>query len=201
MKLATFVLGKYQSNCYLLYKNYKAMIIDPGYPEKDLIDYLEKYGLILDIIYITHGHSDHVGGVNFLKKRYPNAVVYAPKKDFYWYSKDSHKEIFEDIIVDRYVKENDIVYFGEKAFRVIETPGHSYGSSCLYYDNVLFSGDTLFYLSVGRTDLYLGSQTDLIKSIKNKLFILPKNTVVYPGHGRKTTIIHEINNNPFVGKE
>lgn len=201
MRIMSFVLGEYQSNCYVLFKNYKAMIIDPGYNSKELENFLLENGLMVESIYITHGHFDHVGGVNSLKRRYPSMTVYAPKKDTYWYMKDPKNGIYEDIIIDKYVNEGDYVYFQGVVFKVIETPGHSYGSTCLYTDGVLFSGDTLFYHSVGRTDFYLGDSRALYKSIKMKLYLLPDETVVYPGHGRKTTILEEKLNNPFVRKE
>lgn len=201
MNLIRFVLGQYQSNCYILYENYEAMIIDPGYPDKQIIDFLEEHGIVLKKIYITHGHFDHTGGVNMLKKRYPGAIVYAPRKDMYWYMKDPKNGIYEDVIIDEFVSEDDYIIFQEVPFKVIETPGHSYGSTCLYYNKVLFSGDTLFYHSVGRTDLYLGDQQALLNSINNKLYLLPDDTVVYPGHGNQTTIMEEKINNPFTRRE
>lgn len=201
VKLKTFALGEYQTNCYVLYKDYKAMIIDPGYSSKEIEDFLLNNGIVLESVFITHGHFDHVGGVNSLKKKYPNITVYAPKKDAYWYMRDPRNKIYEDIMVDKYVTEKDIINFQGVIFKIIETPGHTYGSVCLYADKVLFSGDTLFYHSVGRTDLYLGDTKALFESVKNKLFALPDDTIVYPGHGRATTIFEEKTNNPFVGKE
>lgn len=201
VKLKTFALGEYQTNCYVLYKDYKAMIIDPGYSSKEIEDFLLNNGIVLESVFITHGHFDHVGGVNSLKKKYPNITVYAPKKDAYWYMRDPRNKIYEDIMVDKYVTEKDIINFQGVIFKIIETPGHTYGSVCLYADKVLFSGDTLFYHSVGRTDLYLGDAKALFESVKNKLFALPDDTIVYPGHGRATTIFEEKMNNPFVGKE
>lgn len=201
VKLKTFVLGEYQSNCYILYKDYEAMIIDPGYVSPEVENFLLDNGLILKKIYITHGHFDHVGGVNFFKKKYPSITVYAPKKDSYWYMKDPKNNVYEDIMIDKFVTENDFISFGGTIFTIIETPGHTYGSTCLYANNILFSGDTLFYHSVGRTDLYLGDSKALYESIKNKLYILPNDTVVFPGHGRKTTILEEKINNPFIREE
>ena len=80
VKLKTFALGEYQTNCYVLYKDYKAMIIDPGYSSKEIEDFLLNNGIVLESVFITHGHFDHVGGVNSLKKKYPNITVYAPKR-------------------------------------------------------------------------------------------------------------------------
>lgn len=201
VKLVTFTLGEYQSNCYILYKNYRAMIIDPGYSSALVEDFLLNNGLILESIYITHGHFDHLGGVNTLKRKYPSITVYAPRKDAYWYMRDPKNKIYEDIMIDKYVTEKDFINFQGKIFKIIETPGHTYGSTCLYGNNVLFSGDTLFYHSVGRTDLYLGDSKALYESIINKLFLLPDDTIVFPGHGRPTTILEEKINNPLVRKE
>lgn len=201
MNLFRFPLGEYQSNCYILVKGFEAMIIDPGYPSKELDDFITSNGLRVKIIYITHGHFDHTGGVNTLKRRYPKLTVFAPRKDMYFYSRNPKELIYEDVLIDKYVTEGDIISFHDANFEVIETPGHSYGSTCLYYDKVLFSGDTLFYHSVGRTDLYLSNTKDLYNSIHYKLFNLPDDTAVYPGHGRSTTILEEKLNNPIVGRK
>lgn len=198
MNLKVFVLGPYQSNCYVLYKDFKAMVIDPGFESKELLGFLNENGLIVEIIYITHGHIDHVGGVNFLKKNFPKAIVYAPIKDRYWYAKNPQMGLFEDVKIDIFTKEGDLIPFFDYLFKVIETPGHSYGSTSLYYNNVLFSGDTLFKGTVGRTDLYLSSFADLEHSIKNKLYKLPNKTVVYSGHGPLTTIEFEKKHNYFI---
>ncbi len=198
LNIKVFVLGAYQSNCYVLYKDFKAMVVDPGYESLELSNFLSSKGLVVDVIYITHGHIDHVGGVNYLKKFFPSATVYAPLKDHYWYSKNPRKGLYEDVLIDVFVKEGDYVSFFDYLFKVIETPGHSYGSSCLYYDRILFSGDTLFKGSIGRSDLYLGNYKDLEQSIKQKLYTLPEETIVYPGHGDATTIGFEKRHNYFV---
>lgn len=198
LNIKVFVLGGYQSNCYVLYQGFKAMVIDPGYESVELVQFLSSKGLVVEVIYITHGHIDHVGGVNYLKRQFPQATVYAPLKDHYWYSKDPRKGLHEDVSIDVFVKEGDYVSFLDYVFKIIETPGHSYGSSCLYYDRILFSGDTLFKGSIGRSDLYLGNHKDLEQSIKNKLYTLPDKTIVYPGHGEVTTIGFEKRHNYFV---
>lgn len=198
MNLQKFVLGDYQSNCYILYDNFKAMIIDPGYESKELMHFLDDNGLQVEVIYVTHGHIDHIGGVNALKRKFKNATVYAPIKDQYWYSRNPRLGLHETLLVDVYVKENDVVLFLDKTFKVIETPGHSYGSTILYFDRVLFSGDTLFKNSIGRTDLYLGDFRSIMDSIKNKILTLPLDTIVFPGHGSETILKNEKENNPFI---
>ena len=198
MNLQKFVLGDYQSNCYILYDNFKSMIIDPGYESKELMHFLDDNGLQVEVIYVTHGHIDHIGGVNALKRKFKNATVYAPIKDQYWYSRNPRLGLHETLLVDVYVKENDVVLFLDKTFKVIETPGHSYGSTILYFDKVLFSGDTLFKNSIGRTDLYLGDFRSIMDSIKNKILTLPLDTIVFPGHGSETILKNEKENNPFI---
>ncbi len=198
MNLQKFVLGDYQSNCYILYDNFKAMIIDPGYESKELMHFLDDNGLQVEVIYVTHGHIDHIGGVNALKRKFKNATVYAPIKDQYWYSRNPRLGLHETLLVDVYVKENDVVLFLDKTFKIIETPGHSYGSTILYFDKVLFSGDTLFKNSIGRTDLYLGDFRSIMDSIKNKILTLPLDTIVFPGHGSETILKNEKENNPFI---
>jgi len=174
------------------------MVIDPGYESKELMHFLDDNGLQVEVIYVTHGHIDHIGGVNALKRKFKNATVYAPIKDQYWYSRNPRLGLHETLLVDVYVKENDVVLFLDKTFKVIETPGHSYGSTILYFDKVLFSGDTLFKNSIGRTDLYLGDFRSIIESIKNKILTLPLDTLVFPGHGPETIIKNEKENNPFI---
>jgi glyoxylase-like metal-dependent hydrolase (beta-lactamase superfamily II) len=181
-----------------LYDNFKAMIIDPGYESKELMHFLDDNGLQVEVIYVTHGHIDHIGGVNALKRKFKNATVYAPIKDQYWYSRNPRLGLHETLLVDVYVKENDVVLFLDKTFKIIETPGHSYGSTILYFDKVLFSGDTLFKNSIGRTDLYLGDFRSIMDSIKNKILTLPLDTIVFPGHGSETILKNEKENNPFI---
>lgn len=198
MNIKTFVLSRYQSNCYVLYNDFEAMIIDPGDQSDKLNTFLADKGLVVKVIYITHGHIDHVGGVNALKRRFPNCIVYAPLKDHFWYAKNPKFGLTEDVLIDVYVKEGDIVLFQDQTYEVMETPGHSYGSTCLLYKKTLFSGDTLFKGSIGRTDLYLGNFEEIKASIQNKLYRLPNHTLVYPGHGEPTTIEFEKKHNPFV---
>lgn len=201
MEIKRFTLGDIKSNCYILYKNQHAMVIDPGYDSIEVKQFLADYDLMVDIIYATHGHFDHIGGINALKTLYPTAEVIAPKVDevffdpAYGISRLGYK-----VMVDTYL-EPDIdqeITFQGLTFKVLHTPGHSKGGTCLYTKDILFSGDTLFYMTVGRTDLYLSSYEDLEDSILNKLYTLPDDTICYPGHGRTTHIGFEKKYNSVV---
>lgn len=200
MTIKRFTLGAVQSNCYVLHINNKALVIDPGYESDLVLNYLTNHSLDVEIIYITHGHFDHIGGVNQLKTIYPNASVYAPLLDAELMDKDYGIQTIEKVMVDFYIKQADfqVLPFSQKPFRVLYVPGHSKGSTALYAQGILFSGDTLFRGSIGRTDLYLGNFDELIHSIKTSFYTLPEDTIVYPGHGFQTTINQEKKYNPFV---
>lgn len=201
MQIKRFTLGPIQSNCYVIYKENKAMVIDPGYEQSVVSLFLSNNQLDVDIIYITHGHYDHIGGVNQLKRQYPNATVYAPKDDFALLDPSfGIQQIPEKINVDYFLDKNkdNVLIFNDINFNILYTPGHSIGSTALYSNKHLFCGDTLFMGSIGRTDLYLSSYDQIVHSIKNQFYILPEETIVYPGHGYTTTIEIEKRTNPFV---
>ncbi|WP_051615633.1 MBL fold metallo-hydrolase [Haploplasma modicum] len=199
MKIVKQVLANeyMSSNAYILIKDNKCVVIDPGFNDNKLYNYLEEHKLVLDKIILTHGHYDHWTGLEELLKRNPNVLVYASSLDHYFYHNNPFTKYLPKIDVDLNDKlEIDIL---GTTFKIIKTPGHSLGSISLYANDILFSGDLLFYESVGRTDLYGGSFRELELSVKN-IYNLPLNTIVYSGHGRPTTIKHEITNNPFIKK-
>ena len=201
MNIKKFVLGDIRSNCYIVYNNGKALVIDPGFESQQVYDFLRSETLEVTIIYATHGHFDHVGGINALRKKYPKAVVYAPKKDIDFLDVQRGYSGLNDSVLVDYLLDSDIeqtIHFEGVDFRVIHTPGHSRGGTCLYANQTLFSGDTLFYQTVGRTDLHQSSFEELRSSILNKLYTLPDETICYPGHGGFTTIGHEKKSNSFV---
>jgi glyoxylase-like metal-dependent hydrolase (beta-lactamase superfamily II) len=199
MKLQVFTLGDLRSKCYVLYEDGLAFVIDPGYESQEVLSFLDKEKLIVVKIYLTHGHPDHVGGVKQLKEIY-DAVVYAPEKDKIWMKMSPYNRIGYEIPVDVWVKDIDMISFIGKDFTVYETPGHSLGSTVILCDDMLFSGDTLFFQSVGRTDIPLADAQLLYQSIKRMYQLFNDDLVVYPGHGKPTTIGHEKLNNPFVRK-
>ncbi|TNF08900.1 MAG: MBL fold metallo-hydrolase [Bacillota bacterium] len=199
MKLKIFTLGEIRSKCYILYEEGLAFVIDPGYESDEVLSFLDEEKLIVVKIYLTHGHPDHVGGVKRIKDIY-DAVVYAPEKDKIWLKMSVYNRIGYEIPVDVWVKDLDMISFIGQEFVVYETPGHSMGSTVLYGQDLLFSGDTLFFQSIGRTDIPLADSQALYKSVKRIYQLFTDETVVYPGHGKPTTIGHEKEFNPFVRK-
>ncbi len=198
--------GPLAENTYLITDEatgYKA-IVDPGYIGKDIIAEIgEKSNL--KYIFLTHGHYDHFYSAGEFLKEFPEAKFVAPKKDMYLMSKDWNKDVLafgnstpQCPEADIYVVEGDVVTLGDSDFEFIETPGHTEGGICIKSGDILFSGDTLFKLSVGNSSFETGNWDALLDSIKNKLYVLDENTTVYPGHGLPTTIAFEKKANPFV---
>ncbi|MBU1094684.1 MAG: MBL fold metallo-hydrolase [Firmicutes bacterium] len=200
MEIMKFVLGDYRSNCYIVSEGQKAFVIDPGYESEEVIDYIHKNNLILEGIYLTHGHVDHVGGVKQIKDLF-GTTVYAPKKDEIWFHVGPYNRWGYEIPVDVWVHDMKELQFLNKKFTVYETPGHSEGSTVLYTDMTLFAGDTLFFQSIGRTDIPFSDSMTIYKSIKHLYELFGDDVDVYPGHGRATTIGHEKKFNPFVRSE
>lgn len=197
MEIIGLKLGEARSNAYVVSENKQCFIIDPGYEGSEIIEYIKSRKLDPQFIYITHGHHDHTGGVKQLKEHY-HIPVYAPLKDKVWMTDTVYNYFAYEIPVDQYVVEGDKIDFGRHVFTVIETPGHSEGSTALYNEPFLFCGDTLFFESIGRTDIPFGDEEVLMDTIRTKLLTLPDKTVVYPGHGKPTTIGYEKENNPFL---
>jgi len=197
MEIKKFALGDLKSNCYIIYENEKCFIVDPGYESIEVLDFIRNNQLHVEGVYLTHGHYDHIGGVNTIKALF-NALVYAPKKDNMWFNKGPYNKLGYDVSVDEWVIEGKELVFLDRSFLVIETPGHSPGGTALLGEGFIFSGDSLFYQSIGRTDLTLSDPKAIYQSIKRLYAMLDDDIVVYPGHGRSTTIGHEKKYNPFV---
>lgn len=210
MQIKIFIFNPIQENTYLLWdETGECAVIDAGclfsQEENALVDFMEKNNLILKRVLNTHLHFDHAFGNAFLAKKYGVLPEAYEADEFLIPSmKDTVKRFglnFEVIpqSLGKYLTDGEIVRFGNTELKVIHTPGHSPGGVCFYSekDGVLFSGDTLFLESIGRTDLPGGSYETLIGSITKKLLSLPADTVVYPGHEDTTTIGHEKQFNPY----
>jgi len=204
-----FVVGAYETNCYLLRKDRSAkdcLLIDTGLNAAKIIDFLNHHKLNPAAVILTHGHIDHIAGLVALREKFPNMKVYIHKLDAEMLtgSQGNLSEFigggFKTAPADFFVDDGDIIDQADLKLQVFHTPGHTPGGICLYSENekVIFVGDTLFAGSVGRTDFPGGSMTMLLQSIEQKLLSLPDDTVVYPGHGPQTTIAEEKKNNPFL---
>lgn len=205
MIIKQFVLGQLENNVYLVMdeKTKKAVLIDATALSDNIIKTVNELGAKVEYILLTHGHFDHVMGVNSLKTALnTKAVIH---KDDLAISDNVNEftrlfGIPESEIpkYEMFIKDNDTIPVGNMQIKVIHTPGHTEGGVCYLIDDKLFSGDTLFRESVGRTDLFGGSFEKLSDIIKNKLFKLNENITVYPGHGPITTIGHEKKYNELV---
>lgn len=200
----TLAVGPLEVNCYIIgsKKDNTAIVIDAGGNPKEILSLLKKHNLTLQFIMNTHAHFDHVGGVRPLQD-ITGAEFLLHQEDIPLlnYLNDQTSAFGLPRIsapkIDRHLKDNEEILIGNETIQVIHTPGHSPGSVCFLIGNAVFTGDTLFAGSIGRTDLYGGSYTKIINSIKTRLFILDDQTVVYPGHGEPTTIGEEKQHNPF----
>lgn len=175
-------------------------VIDPGGESEKIIDILKSLDTTVKFIIITHSHADHIGALHDIKQHTNAKVLASPKASIGLTNPDINlTKIFgmnlENVRADIQVDDGKIISIGNIDFKTILTPGHTEGSLSLYSEKekILFSGDTLFAGGPGRTDLPTGSYRQIIDSIKNKLLILPEDTVVYPGHDSFTTIKDEIN--------
>ncbi len=206
LKIGRIVLGMCQTNCYFVYEegSSRVIVFDPADKGDYIYNGLKEKGFTVEAILLTHGHFDHIWGVEQLREL-SGAKVYAY---------EGEKELCEDaslnvskgagractIKADEYVKDGEEITAAGISCKLIATPGHTGGSCCYYFENdkILISGDTLFQESVGRTDLPTGSMSMLVRSVKEKLLPLPEEVKVYPGHGESTTIGYEKKYNPFL---
>jgi len=196
MKVLIMPVGSYEANCYIIKDetSKEIAVIDPGANSGLLINEIEKLNGNVKYILLTHAHADHTGAVEDLVERF-KAPVYINQKDEALIVKGEY--MFEKITVDGFIKDGDFFNIGDIKIKCIETPGHTPGGVCFYTPGYLFSGDTLFAQSIGRTDFAGGDFDEIIDSIKTKLFSLPEETRVFPGHGPETSIKNEKKYNPF----
>lgn len=206
MKVEKFVTGIISTNCYLVINEdtKQAVVIDPAACPSYLMSHIKSEGLKIEAILLTHGHFDHIMGIDGFLSEF-DVPVYVHEED---------ADAMEDPVLNqsstytsgytfgkaRYLRDRETLELAGYTFQVIHTPGHTKGGCCYYVasEGVLFSGDTLFQNSVGRTDFVNSSTSDLVHSVREKLFLLPDDTMVYPGHMGETKIGHEKKYNPYV---
>lgn len=176
----------------------EAMVIDPGAESQKIIEMLDILDAKLKYIFLTHCHADHIGAINDVKQakggkilvsREDSQGLYDETISLTYYAETPNPELEADSRVD----DDDLIHLGNLEFRVIATPGHTKGGLCLYCpsEEMIFTGDTIFSSTWGRTDLPTGSIEDIMDSIINKILVLPNNTIMYPGHGKSTLIKEE----------
>lgn len=205
MKIERLPVGIYAANCYLVYcdDTKDALVIDPGGDSDEILDRIENLGLRVKYIILTHGHGDHIGGLLDVKNKTGAPILIHEKDEEYL--KDSKKNLSSmmslgnvELEADRLLKDGDKLTLGKNTVEIIYTPGHTPGGISIKIDNCIFTGDTLFAGSVGRTDFAGGSYEEIIRSVNERLIIYPDDTIIYPGHGPSSTIGREKNSNPFV---
>ena len=208
MKIEYLILGGYQTNCYILRKDDSAkdcLIIDPGLEAAELIEFLDEQKLNPVAVVLTHGHIDHIAGLAELRSRFGKIKVYIHNHDAEMLTEPNINLstmsgiAFVTDAEDVSLKERDVIDLAGVKLLVLHTPGHTPGGISLYSKDagVVFVGDTLFAESIGRTDFPGGSMSQLLNNVREKLFTLPDDTEVYPGHGPATTIGAEKAHNPF----
>lgn len=190
--------GIYDANCYIVMdeKTKDAVVLDPGGDGEMLERAIKDMKANVKSILLTHGHMDHVGGVEYLSDKL-NVPFYISKIDEEYMEKDNY--VFGSIRnANGYLEDGNALYFGSLNIKVIATPGHTKGGLCFLIEDKLFTGDTLFQGSIGRTDFIGGSFPEIIDSIKTKLLPLGDEIEVYPGHGPKSSIGYEKGYNMYL---
>jgi hydroxyacylglutathione hydrolase len=191
MNIKRFIVGWLSTNCYIVSceKTKEAVVIDPGIESKGeakkILEFIEENGLQIKYIINTHGHPDHTAGNTTIKEATGAPILI-------------HENDASRVNADRKLSDGDVIHVGCFKLLVLHTPGHTKGGISLLGDNIVFTGDTLFSGAIGRTDFPGGSYQELIQSIRHKLFPLPENVEVYPGHESSTTIGNEKKHNLFL---
>ena len=203
MIIKTFIEPPIENNNYLIVdeESKEAALIDCSYMDENILLELKKQNATLKYVLLTHGHFDHIGGLNNL----PSGVeVLMHASDMEWINEVNTylpmigMPAMEIPNIDKHIVDNEIIKLGNIEIKVIHTPGHTQGGVCFYTEGSLFSGDTIFRESVGRCDLPGGDFNQIVDSIEQKVFELPEDTVIYPGHGKTTTVGWEKVHNSFM---
>ena len=211
MKIEKFIFSPFQENTFVVWdeETKETIIIDPSCLDENeeikLKTFIEENNLNVKYLFNTHGHLDHIFGNAFVKNTF-NPIHYAPEIDIPLFERATEQAVSFGLSMqpspkpDKYFDESIPLFLGKTEIQFLFTPGHTPGEFCIYFpaENVCFTGDVLFRESIGRTDLWKGDYETLINSIRTKLFVLPEETIIYPGHGDKSTISFEKSNNPFL---
>ena len=208
LKIEKMILGPISNNTFIVYddETKETAVIDPAITQDEIYQKTQELGLTITQIWLTHPHFDHTGGIAYLLEICnPAPQIFLHKNGVQLWEEKGGAKMFNFPFPQLPTPKNlfsdkDKLTIGAYEFEIIETPGHTESDSCFYNSEhkILFSGDVLFSRSIGRTDLPGGDSHQLINNIKEKLFILPDDTVVYPGHGALTTIGREKKENPFL---
>lgn len=203
MEIITLPLGPLDTNCYILFnEDKKALVFDPSYDGKRILSEIKSRGLEVEAIFLTHTHFDHIGALDVVAKDL-GVTTYLGGEEYEWVQNpalNGSSRFGETVTTNVKREELEDGRFETESFKfeVLSTPGHSPGSKSFVFDDFVISGDVLFNKGVGRTDLYMGNEKELMHSIKEKLFKLDENMDVYPGHGMPTTIEEEMHENPYI---
>ncbi len=208
IKIASLTVGELAVNCWLLGNEdtKEALVIDPGDEAGRIQDFAERSCWVIRHILLTHGHSDHMGGVEALREATKAPVYALQEEEVMLLDAKTNLSVFINhrpitVRADEFLKDGQKLNLCGILLEVFHTPGHTPGGCCFYCEEAksVFSGDTLFHGSVGRSDFPGGSMSKLVCSVREKLLVLPEETAVYPGHGEMTTIGYEKKYNPFLG--
>lgn len=204
MIVECLIVGPLMENCYIIGDEKKKVgaVIDPGDEPERILEVLNKKKLTCEYILLTHAHVDHISGIKGVSDATGAKVCI--HKDDAWLLKSAPVQAlafgmrpFLPPSIEKYLEDGDIIQIGTLEVKVLHTPGHTKGGVSFLVENCIFVGDTIFQGSIGRTDLPGGNYDELINSVESKIFTLPDETIIYPGHGPETTVGYEKKYNPF----
>jgi len=205
LKIEKFMVGPIKTNVYLVFneKTKKAFLVDCAGLADEYIDYIKKNNLDLEFVVVTHGHHDHIDALNKFLSEFDIPYYISKKEEHMLINPMDNGSLMigSSIVINKspqFVVDGQKIKFEDKELEIIETPGHTRGGISIKFGDWLFSGDTLFYHTVGRTDFPYADAEQLRSSIQQKLFTLKGDIKVFPGHGRETSILEEKGNNPFI---